>query len=253
MRRGAILATIALAGIAPPVTADDGEAPVYFVGCPVYRDTDAGPKSGCWLATDRATGRQYDVSRALTKPLLGREILVEARARGASDACGGTLLEPVHVSVLDTACPEYLIPAEGYPGTPYQRPAEVMQPTDVPRQVPEPPYRPRRFAIWFDFGSEFLRYQYSELILEKASLYANASGGSVTVTGFADTEGFRASGRRFSEERALARRRAEAVAEALRRLKVSGERMTVRWKGSPAPDGDPARPSLRRVEIAVDP
>lgn len=252
-RAATVLSLLLVAGA--PGWSKSGDAPefVSFVACPVYRDTDAGPKSGCWLASDRATGKQYDVSQALTKPMIGKEILVEAVPRGASEACGGILLDPVHVSVLDTQCPEYLIPAEGYPGTRFELPAEVMQPTDVPRKIPQPPYDPQHFSIWFNFGTEFLRYQYSELILEKAALYANASKGRVTVTGFADTAGFSTSGRRLAEPPELARRRAEAVAEALRRLDVPAERMDVEWSGNPAPEGDLAQPSLRRVEIAVIP
>ena len=52
---------------------------VRFVACPVYRDTDAGKKSGCWLADDPATGRRYDVSQSPTKPDWNFEVLVEGR------------------------------------------------------------------------------------------------------------------------------------------------------------------------------
>ena len=36
---------------------------VRFIACPIYRDTDAGRKSGCWLADERASGTRFDVSR----------------------------------------------------------------------------------------------------------------------------------------------------------------------------------------------
>lgn len=146
-----------------------------------------------------------------------------------------------------------MLPAEGYPGNRFALPAEVMQPTDVPRPVPEAPYDVRHYSIWFDFDSDFLRYQYSEVILEQAALYAGASDGRVTVTGFADTAGFTASGRRMAEVEALGRRRAERVAVALRRLGVPAGHLHTAWNGRPQPRDALAQPSLRRVEILVEP
>src|SRR4051812_289812 len=85
---------------------------VRFVTCPVYRDTDAGRKSGCWLGTDGETGRRYDVTDAPFKPSVGRMMLVEGEVAGTPDICGGIALLPVRVAVLEERCPETTIPAE---------------------------------------------------------------------------------------------------------------------------------------------
>ena len=40
---------------------------INFIACPVYRDTNNGRKSGCWLTSDPASGTRYDVTAAPTK------------------------------------------------------------------------------------------------------------------------------------------------------------------------------------------
>ncbi|MCR5872481.1 hypothetical protein LRS12_18315 [Sphingomonas sp. J344] len=70
--------------------AQDAHQTVRFIACPVYRDTDNGRKSGCWLASDPATGIRYDVTAAPTKPDWNHAILVEGFvATNGGDPCGG--------------------------------------------------------------------------------------------------------------------------------------------------------------------
>lgn len=231
---------------------------VRFVACPVYRDTDAGRKSGCWLGTDGATGRRYDVSDAPFKPSVGRMMLVEGEVAATPDICGGTPLAPVRVAVLDEPCPEVVIPAEGYPSKPSVVPLDTMMaPLTVPRVLPPPPYSRHDYQIEFTFGDDRLMYQHVENIIEKAALYARASKGHVELVGNADGVGFMASGRRMKEAPALARARAAMVREALVRLGVPAERISVKTDLHPiALPGWPAaleRSSMRRVTITVVP
>jgi outer membrane protein OmpA-like peptidoglycan-associated protein len=230
---------------------------VRFVSCAVYRDTDAGRKSGCWLGTDGATGRRYDVSDAPFKPSVGRMMLVEGEVAATRDICGGTPLAPVRVAVLDEACPEVMIPAEGYPSKPSVVPGTAMAPLSVPRVLPPPPYSRQQYQVEFTFGDDRLMYQHVEVIIEKASLYAKASKGRVEIAGYADAEGFVASARRMHEPRQLAAARAEMVREALVRLGVPASRITLRADTHPARLADwPAALALsskRRVTITVTP
>lgn len=235
-----------------------GAAPqaLSFVACPVYRDTDAGVKSGCWLAADPASGQRYDVGLGRTKPQIGREVLVEGVVSAAPDVCGGVVLEPVHVSVLETRCKGFIVPAEGHPGRRFVLPREVMQPTDVPRPRPPPPYDSREFVIEFDMHSDFLAYQYSEVILEHVYQYILASRPKqVRITGYSVTAPIEVSGRQLAEEPALAESRAQMVAEALRRLGVAPALLRVEWNNAPQPAaGAPAgleEASKRRVSIFV--
>ncbi|MBB6093812.1 hypothetical protein HNQ60_002693 [Povalibacter uvarum] len=229
-----------------------------FIGCPVYRDTDAGRKSGCWLVDDPSTGTRYDVTAGRLKPILGQMILVEgAVSQQDPKLCGGVILEPVSVSVLPQACKPYLIPAEGHPGRRFALPANVMQPSSVPRVLPPPPYEPREYTILFELNSDFLVYQYSETIIESAVLYTRASKPRrVLISGYAATHPIEISGQSIREDIAIARARAEMVAEAFRRLGVSTSALKLEWKGDAGTahaDDGLTEAARRRVEIRIEP
>lgn len=34
-----------------------------FITCPIYRDTDAGRKSGCWLVDEGVSGQRFSTLR----------------------------------------------------------------------------------------------------------------------------------------------------------------------------------------------
>jgi outer membrane protein OmpA-like peptidoglycan-associated protein len=229
-----------------------------FITCPVYRDTDAGRKSGCWLATNHSTGVQYDVADALIKPILGREILVEGVVTQRDEGmCGAPILEPVSVSVLDTECKAHLIPAETFPGRKFALPAKTLQPTWVERKPPPPPYKTREYPIYFELNSDFLLYQHSEVIIDEALTYIRASKPKkVVITAYADTAGFTVSGRQLREELALAMRRANMVKEALVRMGVPKSHIVTHGKGDPAPgawaDSGLLQASKRRAVIRIE-
>jgi len=234
------------------------QAVVTFVACPIYRDTDSGRKSGCWLADDPVTQIRYDVSAAPMKPLLGKRILVEGVISDDSNACGGVPLHPLRTSVLDDACEAVMIPAEGFPGRQFAVPPDVQRPTWVPRTLPPPPYTKTEFNIFFNHNSDFLVYQHAEIVMEKVLLYAQASHArEVQVTGYAATTPFIVSGQKFEERKALARSRAEAVRLSLQRLGIKSSQLKVSWSANGQPVDSPLVPnatsSLRRVTIRVVP
>ena len=210
---------------------------VTFVACPIYRDTDAGRKSGCWLVDDARTGTRYDVSDALVKPLLGREVLVEGVVSKRDTAsCGGLILEPLSVSVLESECKAHMFPAEGHPSRRFVLPTKVLQPANVPRVPPSPPYETREYLIYFELNGDFLLYQHSEVIIDEAVTYIKAAKPKrIVVTGYADTTGFDASGRHIAESLQIARARAAMLTEALLRMGVDKKMIEQRASGS-APD-----------------
>jgi outer membrane protein OmpA-like peptidoglycan-associated protein len=195
-------------------------------------------------------------------------VLVEGVPTDApSTACGGVVLSPVRTSTLPDACPRSIIPAEDFPGRPYKSPPEQLKPASEPRTLPPGPYATQAFTIYFEFGRDFLAYQYSELILEKIQLYVKASQPrEVRIEGFAATRAFSArngaslpgNSRQLREELGLARSRAEMVAEALRRLGVPANVLQIEARGAPAPTADPELGKLpevtkRRVVVTVVP
>jgi outer membrane protein OmpA-like peptidoglycan-associated protein len=264
MRFSEIAAVVLAAAMASTVVAADGpssrpsaQSPVSFIACPVYRDTNNGRKSGCWLATDMASGVRYDIGGGRTKPQIGRDVLVEGNLGDGANACGGRILLPVHVSVLQTTCSAVMLPAEGFPGRVFQVPKNgYLPPADVVRPPPQGPYTSRDWHIEFNFQSDFLAYQYSEVILDDAARYIRAGRARhVEVTGYTDIGPYVVSGRQLSEPRSLAEQRARMVGEALLRLGVDPGILHMNWHADPAAidaDDGMAEPSKRRVTIHVD-
>lgn len=253
------LALPACATPAAPAAAGAG-AELRFVTCPIYRNTDAGRKSGCWLADSPEDGRRYDVTRSPTKPDWNRAVLVEGRVSGGqADTCGGVILEPVRVSVLARPCTRAMLPAEGHPGVRFQLPARNIRPIHEARELPGKPYAERTFGIWFDHGRDFIVYQLSDYFANLAALYAlDVDARRVEITGWSVTAPETVSGHVLVEDALLAQRRAAAVADWLAAMGIPRERIEVKV----AHDGSTSTlegtdglvsPSRRRVEVRVIP
>ncbi|MCC7461225.1 MAG: OmpA family protein [Gammaproteobacteria bacterium] len=247
-----------LAGLAAAAAAEAAGEQLRFISCPVYRDTDAGKKSGCWLADQRESGQRYDVSLAPTKPDWNYAVLVEGVVAARQDAaCGGIVLDPVRVSVLDVPCTRAMLPAEGYPGRVFRLPARNVRPLSEARPQPVSPYASRTYHLLFDYNSTFVVYQLDDYLLDEAISYIRAvAPRRVIVQGHAATMPTVVSGVRLAESASLARQRAEHIGEALRRLGVPEAQLEVRWTGTgdviDAEGADGLRePSRRRVDIEI--
>jgi len=240
-----------------PCTQASGEE-LHFIACPIYRDTDAGRKSGCWLA-DAAAGR-YDITRSPTKPDWNRQVLVEGMvSQGAPDTCGGVVLDPVRVSVLPGRCPRMQLPPGAWPGVRFALPVRNIRPLHEPRVKPDRPYMERNFSVPFDFGSAFVVYQLADYYLNQAVLYAyDIQARRIEITGWAATSAYIVSGQPLVESTDLARRRAEVVARWFTMSGFAPEQVEIKVADSDAPaqiegaDGLHA-PSRRRVDIRVVP
>lgn len=195
---------------------------VRFVACPVYRDTDAGRKSGCWLAQDPATGQRWDVTLSPYKPDWNHAVLVEGRvSEDSGELCGDPVLDAVRTSrLMDVSCPRHMIPAEGFPGREYRLQGRYVNPMGAPpRDAPEGPYVERTFPLYFEFNEDFLVYQYDDYLIDRAYHWIVAANPrKVIVTGYAATVPEEVSGHMLAEDPDVADRRADAVAESLRRL-----------------------------------
>jgi hypothetical protein len=230
---------------------------VRFIACPIYRDTDSGKKSGCWLADDTASGTRYDISQSPYKPDWNFAVLVEGRV-GSLDksACGSVVLEPVRTSRLATPCTRHMLPAENYPGRKFVLPKRNIDPLAVPRKTPPGPYAARTFYVYFEFDKDFLVYQYDDYLIDQAVTWIRAAKPKkLVVTGFAATEPETVSGQTIAERPDLAKSRAAELAVTLRRL-LPG--LPVETKAQtkskvidePDADGIPGQ-SQRRAEIRV--
>jgi len=252
--RALLVSLLALA----PAAQDSAEA-LRFVACPVYRDTDNGRKSGCWLTSDPATGVRYDVTGSPTKPDWNHAILVEGKVSAdATDHCGGRVLDPVRVSVLEDACTRHQLPAEGYKGRRFALPERNVRPLYQARKQQEKPFKEGRFTIPFDFRSSFITYQISDYYLDATINYAlDVQPARVEIAGSAQTRPAVVSGVRLAEEAALTRTRAEVVRKALTLRGMPPERVRIvdRLPGPFVPgafDGL-SWPADRRVDIRIRP
>lgn len=253
MRWGALLAAVCLGSVAQAAT-QTAEL-VRFVSCPIYRDTDAGRKSGCWLADDHATGKRWDVTESPYKPDWNFAVLVEGRPSADSGApCGAPALAPVRTSRLDIPCPQHMLPADGFPGRRYTLPRRNIAPLSVPRPVPTGPYGERVFTAFFAFDSDFILYQYDDWLIDRAVTWIRAARPKkLIVTGFAATKAERVGDVVLAERPGTARQRAEMIAETLRRL-LPDMTVETRWQTHAMPVNDPEADGLpgqsqRRAEI----
>lgn len=235
------------------------QAEIRFIACPIFRDVDAGRKSGCWLANDPATGARYDIGSAPTKPDWNREVLVEGRPSSSPDSCGGIVLDPVRVSVLPGACTRHTLPAEDFKGRPFVLPERSLRPLSEARTPPKPPFAETTFHLQFDWNREFMVYQLDDYYFDQAVTYIRGvNPRRVIVTGYAATKPAVVSGRRIAEDAAIARSRADKIAEALIRMGVDPKIIETKARTGAEPAPAPAadglgEPSRRRVDIQVIP
>ena len=255
MKRLATFAALALPLAA--ASAQDAAQPIRFVACPVYRDTDAGRKSGCWLATDPATGIQWDVTQSPHKPDWNLAVLVEGIASPATDQpCGAPVLEPARTSRLDQPCTRHMLPAEGFPGRRFVLPERNISPLIGERTPAEGPFAERTFTIFFEFDRDFLVYQYGDYLIDQAAHWiASAQPRQLVVTAYAATDPVVVSGQTLAERPEVAAERAFVVAESLRRL-VPGIAVETRTVTGAQPNGHADADGIpwqaqRRVEITA--
>ena len=254
------IAALALLLLAAPAAAGPAAGDLHFIACPVYRDTDAGKKSGCWLADNREEGVRYDITPSPAKPDWNFAVLVEGRrSADQTNVCGGVVLDPVRVSVLDEPCTRAMLPAEGFPGRRFVLPPRNVRPLYEPRKPFPQPLAPRTFSIPFSFGQSFVIYQLGDYLIDEAVAYAVAGHAAhVRIVGYAATDPALVSGRNIAEPLEVARARAEVAAEWMTRLGVPASRIDVSWRGEAQPADIPgadglAEPSRRRVDITVVP
>ncbi len=218
---------VALLGAA--LLSGDAQHSLRFVACPIYRDTDAGRKSGCWLVDEPAGGVRYDVTAAPTKPDWNHAVLVEGHAApDAGNPCGGVVIEPARVSVLDAPCTRHMLKAEGFPGRRFALPTRNVRPLYEVRQKPARPFQPGRFTIPFEFGRSFFTYQIADYYLDATINYAlDVAPARIAIAGSAQTRAETVSGVVLKEDAALARERAMQVRAALILRGVPAQRIRI--------------------------
>ena len=261
MRRASAVGLLTAVAAAPLTAEDLPAAQRNFVACPIVRDTASVP---CWLA--EYDGELYfltlqtDVSAPVTPPWLGHRVLVEGRAAGDKPRiCGGVVLEPVVLSVLpelDASCNTEVLPAEDRYNLTFEPPrppgpsgGRLAFAGAGPPPAPAEP--PRAFTLRYDFDGLIVFRHAGELtaILDAAQARKVRS---VAITGHRGSV-LLSNGTTLVEQPAIARRRAEQVAELLRGAGLSNVEYRVRWHDDAGAADGADDAELRRVTVELDP
>lgn len=196
-----------------------------FVSCPIVRDTPTVP---CWVS-DYQGERYYltiqsDVSAEVQPPMLGHQVLVEGVVADAPEICGGTVLNPVRLSVMperDANCNQMLPVDERYtidfnprPPGPSGGRLAFDPPPGAARSAAPPPSGPQRIDLYFDFDRG-VSFRHPGDLVSVIQLAGQIGATTLKVTG---TRGAHllSDGTLLRESADIAMRRAEEVAGLLK-------------------------------------
>jgi outer membrane protein OmpA-like peptidoglycan-associated protein len=230
-----------------------------FVACPVVRDTNSVP---CWLA--EYEGETYfltiqsDVSAPVNPPWLGHKVLVEGTVSDEPRICGGLVLKPVALSVmqeLDGSCNTILPAEERYnltfepPRPPGPSMGRLAFGDPVMKPKAEEAAGPRSFEMRYEFDSKvmFRHAQPLQKILEHAR---QTHATQVKITGYRGAT-LLSNGQVMQEDEEIGRRRAEQVAGLLRGAGLEDVNYDVQWKDEAKRANGVDDAALRRVQIVV--
>jgi len=231
---------------------------VQFVACPIVRDTATVP---CWLTRYDDTlyymGIQSDVSADFQPPLQGHQVLVEGVV-GSEMICGGVVLEDIKVSTmpeLDGSC-NTMLPAEEryvievYPRPPGPSGGRLAFQANIDPPVLEPSVGQKTFTLYFDFdkGVTFRQPRDLTAIMSYAG-EINAT--RVEIQAYYARHQLSV-GQALDENPAVARRRAEQLAELLQGAGLEAE-FSVNWSTTPRTGNGVEDWRGRSAEVTVIP
>ena len=238
-------------------TTTSAQQPLNFVGCPIVRDTASVP---CWLSEYKGETYfltiQTDVSADVTPPWLGHRVLVEGTISSEPRICGGIVLKPVHLSVLDgdPSCNTMLPAEERYNLTfePPRPPGPSAGRLAFAAAGPAP--RPAasatgQFTIRYDFDG-VVGFRHAQPLTEILNVARAAKAREIEIVGYRGAVKL-SDGRTITEEPGIARKRAEQVAMLLRGANLTSPSYVVRWEDEPAPATGGDDYLSRRVVVTV--
>jgi len=234
------------------------QQPTNFVSCPIVRDTASVP---CWLA--EYDGELYfltlqtDVSAPVTPPWLGHRVLVEGAVSAEPRICGGIVLKPVHLSVLerDASCNTMLPAEERYnltfepprpPGPSGGRLAFANAPS-APR--PEATSSPREFVVSYPFDG-LVGFTHAGSLTDILQFARTVNAREIEIVGYRGSVRL-SNGQTMVEESTIGKKRAEQVAMLLKGANLTGPAYKVSWRDEAAPATGVDDYLSRRVVVTV--
>jgi hypothetical protein len=235
------------------------QQPLNFVACPIVRDTASVP---CWLS--EYEGRLYfltlqtDVSAPVTPPWLGHRVLVEGTISSEPSICGGVVLKPVHLSVLegDASC-NTMLPAEDRYNLTFEPPRPpgpskgrlAFDASAAPAAQRRDTSTPREFVISYAFDG-LVAFNHAGVLTEILEFARAANAGAIEVVGYRGAV-LLSNGQLMAETPAIGRQRAEQVAALLQGANLTTPTYTVTWRDEAAPASGVEDYLSRRVVVTV--
>jgi hypothetical protein len=248
-----------LAGWLAAVAVGAAQQRTNFVSCPIVRDTASVP---CWLAEDAGElyflTLQTDVSAPVTPPWLGHRVLVEGTVSAEPRICGGIVLKPVHLSVLDRdASCNTMLPAEERYNLTFEPPRPPgpsrgrLAFDNAPAAPPSPATTTREFVVSYPFDG-LVGFNHAGVLTEVLDFARAASAGQIEIVGHRGAVRL-SNGHTMVEEPAIGKKRAEQVAMLLQGANLTAPSYKVGWRDEAAAASGVDDHLSRRVVITVRP
>ncbi len=259
-RGGAVLVAWLLSG-----SMAGAQQRLNFVSCPIVRDTASVP---CWLAEYEGetyfVTLQTDVSAPVTPPWLGHRVLVEGTVSAEPNICGGKVLTPVRLSVLerDASCTTMLPAEERYnlsfepprpPGPSRGRLAFASAPA-APAAAPAVPAAAsaaREFVVSYPFDG-LVGFNHAGVLTGILEFARQVDARAIEIVGQRGAVRL-SNGQTLVEEPAIGKTRAEQVAALLQGAGLRGPSYMVTWRAEPAAATGVDDHLSRRVVVTVRP
>jgi hypothetical protein len=250
-----------LAGWLAAASVGTAQQRMNFVSCPVVRDTASVP---CWLAEHEGETYfltlQTDVSAPVTPPWLGHRVLVEGTVSAEPRICGGKVLQPVRLSVLDrdASCSTMLPAEERYnltfepPRPPGPSRGRLAFDNAPPAAPPSPvTMATREFVVSYPFDG-LVGFNHAGLLTDVLEFARAVNAREIEIVGHRGAVRL-SNGQTLVEESTIGKRRAEQVAMLLQGANLTEPTYKVGWRTGAAPATGVDDYLSRRVVITVRP
>jgi hypothetical protein len=259
VRRRATRGSTLLAAWLVSVSVVGAQQRANFVSCPIVRDTASVP---CWLA--EYEGKLYfltlqtDVSAPVTPPWLGHRVLVEGTVSAEPGICGGIVLKPVHLSVLerDASC-STMLPAEERYNLTFEPPRPpgpsrgrlAFDNSAPPAPAPAATASTREFVVSYPFDG-LVGFNHSGVLTGILEFARTVNAREIEIVGHRGAVRL-SNGQTLVEESAIAKKRAEQVAMLLQGANLKAPSYKVGWREEAAPATGIDDHLARRVVVTV--
>ena len=236
------------------------QQPTNFVSCPIVRDTSSVP---CWLAEHNGElyflTLQTDVSAPVNPPSLGHRVLVEGTVSKEPRICGGVVLNPVHLSVLerDASC-NTMLPAEDRYNLTFEPPrppgpskGRLAFDNAAPAAAPAPAVTgsTREFVVSYPFDG-LIGFTHAGALTAILNFARAANAREIEIVGHRGAVRL-SNGQTIVEEPTIGKKRAEQIAMLLRGANLKGPSFKVSWREEAAAADGVDDHLSRRVIVTV--